>query len=307
MTTAYTARNENPKLKSQAKNGKSSYSTNASENIAIYLKEIRKVPLLTAESERELAYKVQADDKAAKDLMISSNLRLVVKIAKKYLNRGLPFLDLIEEGNMGLIKAVEKFDPARGYRFSTYGTWWIRQCIERAIVNQSRVVRLPVHISDEINKMLKITRELTLRYNRDPDVSEIAKEMDTTTHNIAKLSILIKKAASLDNSLEQDSSSDFNYNLQDILEDTSTNPPGHDLDMKDRRMEIGRWLETLNETEQSIIKMRFGLDKDDGMTLENIGKLFGVTRERIRQIEKAAIDKLRKYTLRCNIRMTDIA
>ena len=181
MTTAYTSHSKNSNIKNRSQAGKSSYSANTSENIAIYLKEIRKVPLLTAESERELAYKVQAGDKAAKDLMISSNLRLVVKIAKKYLNRGLPFLDLIEEGNMGLIKAVEKFDPARGYRFSTYGTWWIRQCIERAIVNQSRVVRLPVHISDEINKMLKISRELTLRYNRDPDVSEIAKEMETTT------------------------------------------------------------------------------------------------------------------------------
>ena len=147
MTTAYTANRENFNLKSHSQSGKSSYSANTSENIAIYLKEIRKVPLLTAESEREIAYKVQAGDKAAKDLMISSNLRLVVKIAKKYLNRGLPFLDLIEEGNMGLIKAVEKFDPARGYRFSTYGTWWIRQCIERAIVNQSRVVRLPVTCS----------------------------------------------------------------------------------------------------------------------------------------------------------------
>ena len=306
MITAYTTQSENPKIKSRSQEDKSSYAANTSENIAIYLKEIRKVPLLTAESEQEVAFKVQAGDKEAKDLMISSNLRLVVKIAKKYLNRGLPFLDLIEEGNMGLIKAVEKFDPSRGYRFSTYGTWWIRQCIERAIVNQSRVVRLPVHISDEINKMLKTSRELTLRYNRDPEVSEIAKEMDTTTHNIAKLSILIKKAASLDNSLEQDSGSDFNYNLQDILEDTSANSPDHELDIKDRRMEIGRWLETLNETEQSIIKMRFGLDKDDGMTLENIGKLFGVTRERIRQIEKAAIDKLRKYTMRCNIRMTDV-
>lgn len=285
---------------------KYSFSGNTSENLAIYLKEIRKIPLLTAEQEREVAVKVQEGDKDAVDKMISSNLRLVVKIAKKYVNRGLPFLDIIEEGNIGLIKAVYKFDPTKGYRFSTYATWWIRQCIERAIVNQSRVVRLPVHISDEINKMLKTSRELVPVLNREPTVEELAQEMKTTTRQITKLSMLIKRTASLDNSMDQESSSDFNYSLQDVLEDTSLNPPSFDIDMKDRKMEIGRWLDTLNETEKSIIAMRFGLEKDDTMTLESIGKVFGVTRERIRQIEKAAIDKLRKYTMRCNISMSDV-
>ena len=286
---------------------KYSFSGNTSENLAIYLKEIRKIPLLSAEREREVAFKVQEGDKEAVDLMISSNLRLVVKIAKKYVNRGLPFLDIIEEGNIGLIKAVYKFDPSKGYRFSTYATWWIRQCIERAIVNQSRVVRLPVHISDEINKMLKASRELVLVLNREPTVEELAQEMKTTPKQITKLSMLIKRTASLDNSMDQDSSSDFNYSMQDVLEDTSLNPPSYDIDIKDRKLEIGRWLDTLNETEKSIIAMRFGLEKDDTMTLESIGKVFGVTRERIRQIEKAAIDKLRKYTLRCNISMSDVA
>ncbi|MDH3975889.1 MAG: sigma-70 family RNA polymerase sigma factor [Deltaproteobacteria bacterium] len=285
---------------------KYSFSGNTSENLAIYLKEIRKIPLLTAEREREVAIRVQQEDKEAVDTMISSNLRLVVKIAKKYVNRGLPFLDVIEEGNIGLIKAVYKFDPSKGYRFSTYATWWIRQCIERAIVNQSRVVRLPVHISDEINKMLKTSRELVLVLNREPTVEELAQEMRTTPKQITKLSMLIKRTASLDNSMDQDSSSDFNYSLQDVLEDTSLNPPSFDIDIKDRKMEIGRWLDTLNDTEKSIIAMRFGLEKDDTMTLESIGKVFGVTRERIRQIEKAAIDKLRKYTMRCNISMSDV-
>lgn len=286
---------------------KYSFSGNTSENLAIYLKEIRKVPLLSAEREREVAVRVQEGDKKAVDTMISSNLRLVVKIAKKYVNRGLPFLDIIEEGNIGLIKAVYKFDPSKGYRFSTYATWWIRQCIERAIVNQSRVVRLPVHISDEINKMLKTSRELVLALNREPTVEEVAREMKTTPRHVTKLSILIKRTASLDNSMDQESSADFNYSLQDILEDTSLNPPSYDIDMKDRKLEIGRWLDTLNDTEKSIIAMRFGLEKDDTMTLESIGKVFGVTRERIRQIEKAAIDKLRKYTMRCNISMSDVA
>ena len=289
-----------------SRDSKTPFARNSSENLSIYLKEIRKIPLMSAEEEKEVAQKVQRGDQQAVKKMIASNLRLVVKIAKKYINRDLTFLDLIEEGNIGLIKAVHRFNPDRGYRFSTYATWWIRQSIERAIINQSRVVRLPVHISDEINRMIKTSRELTLTLNREPTTEEIAEEMGTTPRNITKLSMLVKKTASLDYSLDQESDSEFDYSLQDILDDTSTNPPSHDLDMKDRRTEINRWLDILNETERSIIKMRFGLDSDESMTLEKIGTVFGVTRERIRQIEKTALEKLRKYTMRANIRIADV-
>lgn len=288
------------------KEEKNPFVRNTSESLSIYLKEIRKIPLLSAEEEKKVAERVRAGDQQALKKMIASNLRLVVKIAKRYINRELTFLDIIEEGNIGLIKAVHKFNPARGYRFSTYATWWIRQSIERAIINQSRVIRLPVHVSDEISKMLKTLRGLTMYLNREPTIEEIAEKMGTPPQNISRLSILLKKTSSLDNNLDQESGSGFDYSLQDILEDTSINPPSYDLDIKDRKMEIGRWLDILNDTERSIIRMRFGLDNDESMTLENIGTVFGVTRERIRQIEKAAIEKLRKYTMRSNIRLADI-
>lgn len=283
-----------------------SYRYSATENLSIYLKEIRRTPLLTAKEEIEIALKVQEGNEEAVTKMIASNLRLVVKIAKKYVNRDLPLLDLIEEGNIGLIKAVHKFDPSRGYRFSTYATWWIRQSIERAIINQSRVIRLPVHVSDEINKMLKTTKSLTLELQRHPTTDEIAEAMNTTAKNIAKLSMLVKKTGSLDNSLDQDTDADFDYSLQDVIEDTTTHPPHFELDLKDRSMEIGRWLSILNDTERSIIKLRFGIGEEEGMTLEKIGTLFGVTRERIRQIEKVAIEKLKKYTGRNNISLEDM-
>jgi RNA polymerase primary sigma factor len=287
----------------------SSYSRQTSGTLAIYLKEIRKAPLLTADAEKETGMKVIAGDEEAVKKMISANLRLVVKIAKKYINRDLAFLDLIEEGNIGLIKAVHKFDPTRGYRFSTYATWWIRQSIERAIINQSRVVRLPVHISDEINRMLKTSKSLTLELKREPAPLEIAEKMQTTVRNISKLSMLIKKASSLDNSLDKETDSNFDYNLNDILVDPSQKDPSHDVEIHGRNMEIRRWLSILNDAERRIIEMRFGMDASceyESMTLERIGKLFGVTRERIRQIEKTAIEKLRKYTGKYHIEIGDV-
>lgn len=290
--------------KEDEKESLSSYKT--SENLSIYLRDIRKTPLLSASEEKALATRVQKGDEDAVKKMIASNLRLVVKIAKKYVNRDLPFLDLIEEGNIGLIKAVHKFKPSKGYRFSTYATWWIRQSMERAIINQSRVVRLPVHVSDEINKMLKTSKELTIRLRREPTLDEIAKEMQTSTRNAVRLSLLLKKTASLDYSLDTESDAYFDYNLQDVLEDSTTTPPDHELDVKDRKAEIDSWLAILNETERNIVKMRFGLDDDENMTLENIGKTFGVTRERIRQIEKAALEKLRKHTSKVSVSVGDV-
>lgn len=282
-----------------------------SENLAIYLKEIRKKPLMTAMDERETGIKVLEGDEIATEKMIESNLRLVVKIAKRYINRELDFLDLIEEGNMGLIKAVQKFDPYRGYRFSTYATWWIRQSIERAIVNQSRVVRLPVHISDEINRMLKTSKNMTIELKREPTLQEIADKMEVSIREVSKLSILVKKASSLDNSLDPESGVKFDYNLQDVLADPNQETPSHSVEQCDRKAEITRWLSILSEAERRILKMRFGINREEEeterMTLESIGKVFGVTRERIRQIEKVALEKLRKYTEKYNITMADIA
>jgi len=286
---------------SNEEKNKNPFSQNVSENLAIYLKDVRKTPLLSAKEEKELAERAAAGDQEAIEGMVSANLRLVVKMAKKYLKRGLPFMDLIEEGNIGLIKAVHKFNPSKGYRFSTYATWWIRQSIDRGIINQSRVVRLPVHVSDEIKKMLKTSRALTLLLNREPTLDEVAREMKITQSNAMKLSILIKKPASLDDGLDSDPDFDNNYCLQDILEDTTTNPPDHDLDIQDREKEISSWLSILSDIENRIIKMRFGLDDDETMTLESIGNIFGVTRERIRQIEKSAIHKLRLYTAKNNL------
>lgn len=279
---------------------KKPFSKNVSDNLAIYLKEMRRTPLLTAKEEKKLAVETFAGNQEAIKQMIAANLRLVVKIAKKYVKRGLPFMDLIEEGNIGLIKAVSKFDPSKGYRFSTYATWWIRQSIDRGIINQSRVVRLPVHVADSIKKMLKTSRAMTLILNREPTLLELAVEMRITHSEVMTLSILLKKPASIENFLDNDLDFDNNYSLQDILEDTTTKLPDHDLDILDRTKEINSWLSILSDTENQVIKMRFGLEDDKSMTLESIGTKFGVTRERIRQIERSAIEKLRVHTLNLN-------
>ncbi len=258
--------------------------------IKIYLKEIQKSNLLTAEDERELAGLIAQGDDAARDRMIESNLRLVVKIAKRYMNRGLPFLDLIEEGNMGLIKAVEKFKVSKGCRFSTYATWWIRQSIERALVNQSRTIRLPVHVADDINKLVKINRELVQKLKRDPTDEEIGDAMGVEPSYVRRMMILVKKTYSIEHPMGDNE----DYSLIDTIEDTNLVDPGKMIEDLDRFAHVLEWMDDLNENEREILAMRFGLDDREPQTLDTIGQKFGVTRERIRQIEAKSLTKLKK-------------
>ena len=258
--------------------------------IKLYLREIQKTKLLSADDEKDLASRIAKGDKTARDKMIESNLRLVVKIAKRYINRGLPFLDLIEEGNMGLIKAVERFKLSKECRFSTYATWWIRQSIERALVNQSRTIRLPVHVSDDINKMLRITRELVQKMNREPSVKEVATEMNVSLVYVRRLMVLLKKTYSIERPMGENN----DYFLIDTIEDTSTISPAILLEDINKYEMISKWFATLSESEQKILTLRFGLDDKEPQTLDTIGRSFGVTRERIRQIEAKSLEKLRK-------------
>jgi len=257
--------------------------------IKLYLKDIQKTNLLTAEEERALARRIDDGDMAARDRMIESNLRLVVKIAKRYMNRGLPFLDLIEEGNLGLIKAVERFKLSKECRFSTYATWWIRQSIERALVNQSRTIRLPVHVSDDINKLIKITRELVRVYNREPQIKEVAEAMGVEPAYVRRLMVLLKKTFSIEHPMGENS----DYSLIDTIEDTSVVNPLELAEWLNKYQIIADLLATLNDNEKEIITLRFGLDDRDPQTLDTIGRQFGVTRERIRQIEAKSLEKLR--------------
>jgi RNA polymerase primary sigma factor len=258
--------------------------------IKIYLREIQKTKLLTADEEKELAGRVAEGEKAARDKMIESNLRLVVKIAKRYINRGLPFLDLIEEGNIGLIKAVERFKLSKECRFSTYATWWIRQAIERALVNQSRTIRLPVHVSDDINKMLRVTRELVHKLNCEPTVKDVAAGMAVPTAHVRKLMVLLRKTYSIERPMGENN----DYFLIDTIEDTSTVSPATLLEDINRYKLVSKWFLTLSDNEQKILSLRFGLGDREPQTLDTIGNCFGVTRERIRQIEAKSLEKLRK-------------
>jgi len=258
--------------------------------IKIYLRDIQRTPLLTAESERELAQKVEQGDRAARNKMIESNLRLVVKIAKRYNNRGLPFLDLIEEGNLGLIKAVERFSLAKECRFSTYATWWIRQSIERSLVNQSRTIRLPVHVSDNISRMLRTVRGLSQDLNREPGVEEIAGAMNVEPQYVRRLMTLLRRTCSMETPIGDGN----DYFLIDTIEDISLVSPALLLENVNRYEMISRHFDELSESEQKILTLRFGLNDHEPQTLDTIGKQFGVTRERIRQIEAKTLEKLRK-------------
>ena len=264
--------------------------SSTADAIKLYLKDIQKSQLLSAAQERELAELIALGDDDARARMIESNLRLVVKIAKRYMNRGLPFLDLIEEGNIGLIKAVEKFKVSKGCRFSTYATWWIRQSIERALVNQSRTIRLPVHVADEINKLIKITRELVQTLNRDPGAAEIAAAMGVEEAKVHKMLVLLRKTYSIEHPLGDNN----DYSLIDTVEDKNLVDPASTIEDVDLFTHVLELMDDLTKTEREILVMRFGLDDSEPQTLDTIGQLFGVTRERIRQIEAKSLTSLRK-------------
>jgi len=259
------------------------------DSIQIYLREIRKSPLLTSRQERDLAVRISRGDDSARNDMIEANLRLVVKIAKKYLHRGLALSDLIAEGNIGLIKAVKRFAPDRETRFSTYATWWIKQSIERAVANQSRIVRLPVHVASDLGRLMRAAKSLNQTLGREPSIDEIAEEMKVNPRDVHNLMELLRKTYSIENSI-----SDDGYQLLDVIRDESSEKPFTVIDHFERVTEIESWLQTLSQTERRVISYRFGLGGEEPMTLDAIGKIMGVTRERIRQIETKALLKLRR-------------
>jgi RNA polymerase nonessential primary-like sigma factor len=270
--------------------------------IKYYLKEIRKTPLLTFEQEQALAKRIAEGDQEARAKMIEANLRLVVAIGKKYINRGLQFSDIIEEGNLGLIRAVEKFQYQRGFKFSTYASWWIKQAIERAIVNQTRTIRLPVHIAEIVNSYLRASRQLTQSLGRDPQIEEIAKRMKVTVEKVRSISQVVRETYSLD-MLIGDQEEDT---LKDILQDTNAVSPATFSDEIRRREYIDEWLQQLSVSERKVIEMRFGFVDGEPKTLDSIGKEFGITRERVRQIETQALNKLRAITKRKKIELEEM-
>jgi RNA polymerase nonessential primary-like sigma factor len=256
----------------------------------IYLSEIGYSPLLTAEEEVHYARMAQRGEDAGRKKMIESNLRLVVKIARRYLNRGLALLDLIEEGNLGLIRAVEKFDPERGFRFSTYATWWIRQTIERAIMNQTRTIRLPIHVVKEINIYLRAARHLAQTLDHEPSPEEIAEMLDKPINDVKRMLGLNERIASVDSPLGRDADN----SLLDAIPDENNTDPVLLLQDDDVRSNIGQWLEQLSDKQREVVERRFGLNGHDISTLEEVGNTIGVTRERVRQIQIEALRKLRE-------------
>ena len=268
------------------------------DSVRLYLREIGKIPLLTPEEELALAQKVKAGDKKAKDKMAEANMRLVVSIAKRYSGRGLDFLDLIQEGNTGLLRAVEKFDPDKGFKFSTYATWWIRQAITRAIADQARTIRIPVHMVETINKLLRTQRRLTQELNREPTNEEIAKAMEMDVDKVEYVMKIKQDITSLDANVRDDEDDSV---LGDFVEDEEGVTPEEAATAQLRKEQVQDMLGVLTEREQKILRMRFGLsdgtNNTDGKshTLEEVGQEFSVTRERIRQIEAKALSKLRKH------------
>ena len=257
--------------------------------VRMYLKEIGKVPLLTAEEEIELAKKMEQGDQEAKKRLAEANLRLVVSIAKRYVGRGMLFLDLIQEGNLGLIKAVEKFDYRKGYKFSTYATWWIRQAITRAIADQARTIRIPVHMVETINKLIRVSRQLLQELGREPTPEEIAEEMDMPVERVREILKISQEPVSLETPIGEEEDS----HLGDFIQDDNVPVPADAATFTLLKEQLDEVLSTLTEREQKVLILRFGLEDGRARTLEEVGKEFNVTRERIRQIEAKALRKLR--------------
>jgi len=264
----------------------------ADDSVRLYLREIGKIPLLTAPEELALAQKVVSGDKRAKDKMAEANMRLVVSIAKRYVGRGLDLLDLIQEGNTGLLRAVEKFDPDKGFKFSTYATWWIRQAITRAIADQARTIRIPVHMVETINKLLRTQRRLTQELNREPSNEEIAEAMELDVEKVEHIMKIKQDISSLDASVRDDEEDSV---LQDFIEDEDTVTPEESATGQLLKEQVKDLLGSLSEREQKILRLRFGLEDGKNHTLEEVGQEFSVTRERIRQIEAKALAKLKKH------------
>lgn len=263
----------------------------------LYLKDLRKLPVITMEEERVYARRIAQGDTVARRKMIEANLRLVVKIARKYMHQGISHLDLIEEGNIGLIRAVEKFDASRNCRFSTYATWWIRQSIERGIANFSRTIRLPIHISARIYRISKIISSFIEKNGREPSPEEISEETGLPLDFVTNLFSVVVKTYSLETIIDEDGK----LTLEEVLANTTVEEPLSAFEQTRRVEEVASWLDILGTDEKKVIILRYGLDGEEPQTLESIGKIFGVTRERIRQIEQKSINKLRRIVKRRNI------
>lgn len=257
--------------------------------VRMYLKEIGRVDLLSAEEEINLATRIEKGDEEAKRRLAEANLRLVVSIAKRYVGRGMLFLDLIQEGNMGLIKAVEKFDYRKGFKFSTYATWWIRQAITRAIADQARTIRIPVHMVETINKLIRVQRQLLQDLGREPTPEEIAEDMDLTPEKVREILKIAQEPVSLETPIGEEDDS----HLGDFIEDQDATSPSEHAAYELLKEQLEDVLDTLTDREENVLRLRFGLDDGRTRTLEEVGKVFGVTRERIRQIEAKALRKLR--------------
>lgn len=272
------------------------------DTLKCYLREVRRSTLLTFKQEQQLGKRVMAGDEQARQQMIESNLRLVISIGKRYMNRGFPFSDIVEEGNLGLIKAVEKFNYKRGFRFSTYASWWIRQYIERAIINQGKLVRLPVHVVERLNRYLGRVEQLVQELGREPRAQEVAVKMKTSEEEVLDLKQLVRTTCSLDSPINDRTDT---Y-LRDVIEDPMCLSPDETADGVRRRAELMAWVKELPDKEQTVIVSRFGLDGDEAKTLEEIGRELGLTRERVRQIEMTALGRLRHTIERKTMTRADL-
>ncbi|MGM0900109.1 RNA polymerase sigma factor RpoD [Mesobacillus maritimus] len=289
---------EDPAVKELAKESDEEFDLNdlsvppgvkINDPVRMYLKEIGRVDLLSAEEEINLATRIEQGDEEAKRRLAEANLRLVVSIAKRYVGRGMLFLDLIQEGNMGLIKAVEKFDYRKGFKFSTYATWWIRQAITRAIADQARTIRIPVHMVETINKLIRVQRQLLQDLGREPTPEEIAEDMDLTPEKVREILKIAQEPVSLETPIGEEDDS----HLGDFIEDQDATSPSEHAAYELLKEQLEDVLDTLTDREENVLRLRFGLDDGRTRTLEEVGKVFGVTRERIRQIEAKALRKLR--------------